>query len=208
MDTPSSIRRRRFGAFITHGWARWVALAALFALLALGSLGVAAWYQARVANSPDAISIGKVCYGALLAQQTVTTPPPGYHGGPIVGATQQQMLDRAAQVFAQYYTGQQLAYEVGASQGAIRGEQGVTGNRILGGGVQRFAVTQIAIHGATATVTAQAIIWLDVAQDDGHDPLVVASPHNAISANFALVRSHGRWLISAQTVRFASGSGP
>jgi len=118
------------------------------------------------------------------------------------------VLDRAALVFAQYYTGQQLTYEVGVYQGAIRGEQGAAGDRILGGGVQRFAVTQIAIHGATATVTAQAITWLEVAQDDGHDPLVVASPHNAVSADFSLISSHGRWLITAQTIRFASGSGP
>ena len=198
----------RISAFLTHGWARWAALAALITLLSLGSLGAAMWSQARIAESPDARAIGDVCYGALLAEQTVTTPPGGYRGGPIVGAIQREMLDRAAVVLAQYYTGAQLVHEVGAYQGAIRGEQGATGARILGGGVAQFAVSNITIAGEKATVTVQAVIWLTVAQDDGRDPLIVASPHNAILASFTLIRRDGRWLISAQTSRFASGSGP
>ncbi len=208
MTDPHSNQSGRLSAFITRGWARWVALAALVALIIGAVFGVTMYAQAQAANSPDGVSIRSVGYAGLVAQQTVIIPPASYQGGPMSDAMQQAMLAHADQTFRLYYTDPQLTYEISTYQTAIQNEQSGDSARILGGGADHFVVTQLSVNGATATLAALAIIWLSSSQVNSMGRSVVATPRNSVVATFTLVRINGHWLISAQRVRFASGSGP
>jgi len=208
MTDPHSNQGGQLRGFFTRGWARWAALAALAALAIGAVFGVTMYAQAQAASSPDGVSIRAVGYAGLVAQQTVVIPPASYQGGPMSDAMQQAMIAHAEQVFRLYYTGAQLTHEISTYTTAIEGEASGRGARILGGGADHFVVTQLSINGASATLAAQAIIWLSSSQVDSQGHSVVATPRNAVVATFTLTKINGAWLISAQTVKFASGSGP
>jgi hypothetical protein len=189
---------------VTDRRRKWVSLAVLI----VGS-GVLATLVLAAAPAPgqDAVAIRTVCYNAVLAEQTLAVPPTSYQGGAMSANVQQQMLDRVPGTFSKYYTGDALAHEIGAVQMNIRRfSNGQV--RYLGGGITQMTFNQILVNGDSGTVTAQAVTWAKLAQDQGHGKLVTATPHNTIILTFSLLRMNGQWLINGESWSFATGSNP
>ncbi|HLY29875.1 MAG TPA: hypothetical protein VKQ36_02490, partial [Ktedonobacterales bacterium] len=151
--------------------------------------------------------IRQVCQQAVIAQMTLLVPPASYHGGPMSAATRQFMLTRAQQSLRRYYADPQLSAEITQAQTGIRSEQSGS-PRYLDAGADALSFSQISVNGATASVTAQGVIWTRVEQDQGNGHVASASPHNRMDFTFTLRLIHGGWLISGQTIEFAPGGEP
>lgn len=183
-----------------------VALASVIAL-AVGAFVAAQFVQAQQVYAHEAPRIRTVCQQAVIAERMAQIPPASYRGGPMSDAIQQQMLASAQQALGKWYTDPQLSAEVGQTQRAISSEQSGAFH-VSNAGAGTLTFSQISVSGATASVTAQGMIWLSFTQTQSNGTTQSASPHNLMDFTFTLRLVQGHWLISGQTTQFASGSGP
>lgn len=170
----------------------------------------------------DQLAIRKVCFQALLAEQTLSVPRnlatiskltisansvQTTDTTPISDAVEQQMDTLVATTYQQYYTGPLLQQKIQTGKDAIHHYK--TGNtRFLGGGVDSMTFTNISINGNTAIAKASAVVWTIVAQDQGNGKIVPAHPRGTILLTYTLTKQQGQWYINSQQWLFAPGEEP
>lgn len=81
--------------------------------------------------------------------------------------------------------------------------------RVLGGGVIRLDITHVTVTGQSATVTAQADVFSQIALRNPNGAWQPLRPRNTLDLSLTLVRSaSGKWLVRTFTFTFAPGTGP
>lgn len=188
-------------------------------LLAILASVVVALGGARHAPSADELTVEQVCLQGVMADQTlaVRIETPGVvikqqsiqstDTSPVTDAQRQAMEGHAADVYARLYTGDLLTEKVKVMQTAIE-RYTRTDVRYFGGGVDWMTFTQVSISGNSARVSARAMIWAQLAQDQGNGRLVYATPHNEVDYTFTLTKVNGHWLITAESSQFVPGYEP
>lgn len=191
-----------------HSVPRTVATVAVVAVgaLGLGTAGVLLGGERVLGQGQDEQAIEQVVRQAITVEHTLEVPPASYTGGPMSDAVQQLMLNRAFAELRKYYTGGVLGGKVSVIQEHIVADKSGA-IRYLAGGLDSIAFRDVAISNDTALVTAEAVVWNKVAQDQ-NGTLVPATPRGPVDYTLTLVRKDGQWLITSENVRFPPGSGP
>ena len=118
----------------------------------------------------------------------------------------EEMQRRTIASLQQYYTGPALGQRISVINSHIAGDaSGAV--RYLGGGMDSIAFSDVQIGSSQAIVTARAVVWNKVGQQQG-SKLAIATPRGPVDYTFTLSKAGSQWLITSEDVAFPPGSEP
>jgi len=175
-------------------------------MLRAGVLVAAALVAASCTSTLDEPAVVEVIREGMTAEQTAFMPQPPVCPGPVSATVREELLGRAPRVLGAYFTSPQLETDIERVNRIVTDPKGGPAC-LYGAGVDWVHLDSVATSGTTTVATGQVRMWSRIAQWQTRGPQM-AEPHNTLNANFSLVRSGGRWLISHYDWKFAPGSEP
>ena len=184
---------------------RWVFLGTII-LSVVALMLAAATFGSPGDASADAIR--DTVANAIRVEQTAPFPPPsGYSGGPMSSTLQQSIISTGEADFAKSFAEPELSQRASALRDAV--DEQASGQELwLSGGVDNIQVSEVAVSGTTARVSASAEVWAVFAQVQADGKVVPAYPRNKMLYTFVLQEQDGAWLVTDQVMTFAPGSEP
>ncbi len=210
MQFPSKMRQ-----WISHNPIK------IFAV-SLAALALVVFTAVSLNPSADQSAIQKVCYQALLADQTLAVPVSAStksqltissnavkttDTAAISDAVESQMDALVVTTYQKYYTGTLLQQKIQTLQNFIH-QHKIGNTRYLGGGIDSMTFSSISVNGSSATVKASAVVWDTVAQVQSGGKVVPATPRGTILLTYTLTKQNSQWFITAEQWNFAPGEAP
>jgi hypothetical protein len=155
----------------------------------------------------DDPSIRSAITEGLLAAQTAPLAPKSAQGKKLSKETIGQIRQKGRDKLSKFYARSAFDDRMAALDSGVA-EQASGEIVFLDSGIDNVVVSDLVVTGDTATATAIAEVWLDVAQVQPDGTLATAHPRNTMLLDLSLAWDGGVWKIVGQTGTFSPGSQP